>query len=777
MSGSQSIDGLVSGLDTTSIIEAIIQSESYTVNDLEQDKALKTQQVAAYRAVLAKFLALKTSASQLRNEVAYRKGKVSVSDDTILTATADGTVGPGTYSMRVLSLARNHQIAARGFDDPTGNIFGTGNIKLSTGDGSIQTITIAEGANSLVDIKDAINEADAGLTAAIINDGSTSNPYRLLLTSDESGVANSIKIDVDLAGGETLDFSTSSFDNPELVSFSAAASSEIALAGTASYTGDENKTYTFTIGGSGEQTVGSDIINVTWSDGTNEGTILVTEADGEVELIGDGADGLTLSFSAGTLVAGDTFQVSTFSPLLQEARDGQIAIGDDTGAGSAIVITSDSNTFEDVIPGVTINTAKVTDAGETVTIDTDVDIDAVKEVINTFIDRYNDVMTFIEDQFTYNQDTQESGVLFAETTLQSIQSSLRFSATSPVPGLSIDYTSLAMIGIRSDADGNLKIADAQALRDALEDDLDSVIDMFTDTGTSTNTGIEFTSLSYDTAVDGDFDVDITRVAEKGYFEGAAIENPGLTPITLTAENNVIRLKVDGVISEDIVLTERTYTSGEELAEELQTRITADETLGAREVTVEWIDEGDTGYLRMTSGSYGSSSNVNIETSISNTAYTALGLAGGMNFYGVDVEGTINGESATGNGQTLTGDDDNLTTDGLKLKVTLTQDDMIDGTDATLSIVRGLATIVDKTLDNITKNADGTIARRTGALETQIDDLDDRIEYYMERLENRRMDLYEQYQKMESVLAEMQATSSYLNSQLASINSNWEQIMD
>lgn len=777
MSGSQSIDGLISGLDTTSIVETIIKSESYTVNDLEQDKALKTQQVAAYKAVLAKFLALKTSASQLRKEVSYRKGKVSVSDDTIMTATADGTVGPGTYRMRVLSLAQNHQIAARGVDDPTNDIFGTGTIKLSTGDKSIKTIMISEGANSLVDIKDAINDADAGVTATIINDGSDSNPYRLLLTSDDSGLANSIKIDVDLTGGEALDFSGSSFDNPELVSFSAAATSDVTLAGTASYTGNENKVYTFTVGGSGEQTVGTDVISITWSDGTNEGTILVTEADSEVELIGDGADGLKLNFSAGTLVAGDTFNVSTFSPLLQEARDAQIAIGDDTGAGSSIVITSDSNTFEDVIPGVTINAARVTDPGEVVTISTDIDIDGVKEMLNTFLDRYNGVMEFIEDQFTYNQDTQESGVLFAESTLQTIQSSLRFSATSPVPGLSADYKSLAMIGIRSDGDGLLQIADSKALTEALENDLESVINMFIDTGTSTNTGIEFTSLSYDTAVNGDFNVDITRAASKGYFKGASITNPQLSPLTLTAANNVIKLKVDGVISKEIVLTERTYNSGEELAEEIQARIDADETIGSRDVSVEWVANGDTGYLQLTSGTYGSRSVVDIESSASNSAYTALGFAAGVDYYGTDVEGTINGESATGNGQYLTGNTDNLTTAGLKLKVTLTADDLTEGTDATVSILRGLATIVDKTLDNITKNADGSIARRTNALETQIDDIDDRIAYYTERLERRREELYEQYQEMESALAELQATSSYLESQLEGINNNWKHILD
>ncbi|UCD17107.1 MAG: flagellar filament capping protein FliD, partial [Candidatus Zixiibacteriota bacterium] len=522
MPGLQSIEGLSSGLDITAMVNAVIESERYPITILEQDKGLKTQQVAAYKAVLAKFLALKTTASQLKKEISFKKGTVSVSDDSVLSATASGTVGPGSYSLRVLSTARNHQIAAQGFDDPTSGIFGTGTITLSVGDSSETTITVDASNNSLVDIKNAINDADAGVTAAVVNDGSSSNPYRLLLTADETGIKNRIDISVSLSDGETLDFSGTSFDNPEVLSFSDEATSAVSLAGTASYSGSVNKTYTFTVGGTGEQTVGTDVITVYWSDGTNEGAVLVTEADGEVELIGDGADGLKLSFSAGTLVAGDTFQVSTFAPLLQQASDARLAIGaDGTAGGSPIIISSESNTFEDVIPGVTINAKKISAPGEMITINTDIDTEGIRGMLADFISRYNDVMEFIDEQFSYNQDTGESGVLFADFSLQTMQSTLRFSATSLVSGLTAGYNSLATIGIRSGSDGHLKIVDSSRLSAALENDLDAVIDLFIDSGSSPLSGIEFISASYDTNTASDFQVDITRAAAKGIFEGNA----------------------------------------------------------------------------------------------------------------------------------------------------------------------------------------------------------------------------------------------------------------
>ena len=55
-------------------------------------------------------------------------------------------------------------------------------------------------------MKNAINAANAGVTASIINDGS-SNPYRLLLTADDSGIANSFTVADNLIGGQALGLS------------------------------------------------------------------------------------------------------------------------------------------------------------------------------------------------------------------------------------------------------------------------------------------------------------------------------------------------------------------------------------------------------------------------------------------------------------------------------------------------------------------------------------------------------------------------------------------
>ncbi|MBU1777883.1 MAG: flagellar filament capping protein FliD, partial [Gammaproteobacteria bacterium] len=65
-----------------------------------------------------------------------------------------------------------------------------------TSGGTTANITIDSSNNTLQGIRDAINAADIGVTASIVNDGS-GTPYRLALSSESSGVSNSIKISTD----------------------------------------------------------------------------------------------------------------------------------------------------------------------------------------------------------------------------------------------------------------------------------------------------------------------------------------------------------------------------------------------------------------------------------------------------------------------------------------------------------------------------------------------------------------------------------------------------
>ena len=774
MPGLNSIDGLNSGLQTGDIIDSIMAVERRGAVLLEQQQAETTNIISSYKALQAKFLALNTELIKLSQEATFNAASTSVSDESYASAEALGQIAAGTYDIQILSLARNHQIASRGITEDAAAVIGTGTISIAVGNGSAQTITVDSGNNSLVGIRKAINDAKLGVRASIVNDGSDSNSFRLVLSANDPGLKNKISFSSSLTGGEGLDFANSSFDNPEMLNLDPASSSTVSLGTTASFSGKTNKVFTFTVGGTGVQTIGSDVITIDWTDGSNSGSIVVSQADVEEQLIGTGAEGLKLSFSSGTLTAGDSFQVTTFAPTLQEASNAKIAYGSSGGAGSPIVVTSDSNTFDDVIPGIRLKALKETPPGETVSIGTEIDTAGIKSKINAFISKYNDIMTFIDKQNTFNEDQKEVGVLFGDQTVWMMQESVRRSMSTRIEGITSDYNQLGAIGIRTGLNGHLAIKDSSRLEEALKNNLDDIKKLFTNAGNTSSDKIQFMSAGAQTKAGEAYNVDITQAATRGRFQGGGIAQPSLNALVVNSSNNRLKLNVDGAVSNEIVLTERTYSSSAELVKEIQDKIDNDSRIGSRGLTVEWIDSGSsTGYLQFNSSTYGSTSTVRTEAGVSNNALAILGLATGSSQAGNDVEGTIHGEKATGIGQILTGNDDNKTTAGLKLRITFEGNDLASGAEGTFTLSKGVAARLRNTIESFTKSGDGTFDRRLSSYNAQIKNIAGQIEDIDERLALRRESLFKRFYEMEVALGQLNSESSYLSNQLASINANWK----
>lgn len=766
MAGLTSIDGLVSGLKTGDIIDSLIALERRPAVLMEQEQAEKTNIVSALKALQAKLLAMASDVNALTRRATFETASVKVSDDAILSATASGRGVAGSYDLQVLSLARNHQIASQGFSSQSLAQFGAGTITIAVGNGSAKTITVDSGNNSLTGIKKAINDAQIGVTASIINDGSTSAPYRLVLTSDKPGAAKSIKVSASLSGGQTLNYSTAVFDAPEWIAKNSSSTSQISLGPTASYTGTTNKIYSFTVAGTGTKTVGTDVVTLNWTDGTNSGSVVVTQADSEVDLAVPGAQGLKLNFSAGKLVGGDSFKVQTFAPLLQAASDAKVTVGSTGGSGSPIIITSATNNLTDIIPGLKLSLKKETLPGATVTVTTDVDVSAIKDKITAFIKSYNDVNDYIDKQNRYDKDTTQTGVLFGDSSIQRLQNSVAQAASSTISGLTGKYNQLAAVGVRIGLDGRLSLRDPVKLEDALRTNPTAVVDLFTNAGTTTSDKIEFVSLTDKTKAGQKYAVDIVSAATQGQFQGANFTDPASVPLILTSTNNRLKLNLNGTESEEIVLEAKTYGSSAELIAELQAKIDNDSKIGGLGLTVSWVSNTDTtGHLVLQSSTYGAASKVNIVTSIPNSAFNALGLKQGQSIIGRDVQGTINGEAAEGIGQYLTGKSGNKTTDGLKLKITYTSSQAHSGVEGSISVTKGIASRMSETLDSINRAGNGLLDSRIASYQKQVDSIKTRITDFDAFLAIRREDLTRRYAALEQTLSQLNSANTSLTNSL------------
>ena len=136
--------------------------------------------------------------------------------------------------------------------------------------------------------------------------------------------------------------------------------------------------------------------------------------------------------------------------------------------------------------------------------------------------------------------------------------------------------------------------------------------------------------------------------------------------------------------------------------------------------------------------------------------------------GLDVEGTINGESATGTGQILTGDSGNATSDGLSLLIELVQSEVIAGPEGVITLVDGIGARVADRLEALTDPVDGRLVNRTNTLNRKIDELEDDITRMGKLLEDKRSSLLADFARLEASLAVLNAQGDFLLAQLESL---------
>jgi flagellar hook-associated protein 2 len=232
--GTLSAAGVGSGLDVKGLVSQLMAVEQRPLTLLANQQASYQAKLSGLGSVQGSLSALQTVAQSLQTagSAAY---STSVSDSTVLSATADSTAASGNYALQVTKLAQVQKLvsAAPGLAD-TSSTVGLGSatsitITLGTTSGTPVdgqyasagfvadpartpvTLSIDSSNNTLAGIRDAINAANAGVTASIINDGSSA-PYRLALTSNNSGAASSMQLTV---SGEAAVKSLVGFDPTE----------------------------------------------------------------------------------------------------------------------------------------------------------------------------------------------------------------------------------------------------------------------------------------------------------------------------------------------------------------------------------------------------------------------------------------------------------------------------------------------------------------------------------------------------------------------------------
>ena len=200
-------------LDVPSLVSQLMTIERQPIDKLNTKVSSYQTKISSFGTIKGLVSSFDTAVKGLNTNL--QALSATSSDTSVFTASASSAASVGTYALTVSQLAQSQNLVAAGRLSSTTAIsdgvattvtFDFGTISGGTLTGGIYTgagftsngagtksITIDSTNNTLQGISDAINAAQMGVTATIVNDGS-GTPYRLSLTSSNSGVSNSLKI-------------------------------------------------------------------------------------------------------------------------------------------------------------------------------------------------------------------------------------------------------------------------------------------------------------------------------------------------------------------------------------------------------------------------------------------------------------------------------------------------------------------------------------------------------------------------------------------------------
>ncbi len=654
------MSGLASGIPTDEIIAKIMAYRQRPVELLKGQRDALSEKLTAWQNVNARLLAVRLSASQLASASAFQTLAAASSNPDALTATASTGAPAGTYTLKVLSVARAHQLGSdQRFADTTTTSIGTGAITITnTATGAATYVYIPEGAGHLEAVRDAINASGADVFASIVNDGSGSNPYRLLITSKTTGTAGAIQIETSLSGGTGL-----SFAGPDSV--------------------------------------------------------------------------------------------------VTAASNARVQIG---AGGTPIVVESSTNTITSALPGLTLNVKGVSASEFTLTVSRD--NNAIVQKVQDLVKAYNDFVDYIKEVASYDVELKKGGPLLGEFGLQSITSDLSSVLVRSVSGLQPAMSALSSVGVRMASSGKLVVNEAE-LRAKLESDPSGVSALFARSGTATDPSIRFLSATSATqeSTGSGWAVQITRLATQ-------------TRVTAGAEMSGTLQQAETVTINGVAIN---LTAGMTLAQVVAAINAFKDSTGVVASATQADGTGTGNYLTLTSTGFGSRAVVSAYSTVSayTSGSTGLGTVNvtgtspegetgsGTGAQGVDVEGTINGEAATGNGKILTGNAGNATTDGLSILVNSTT----TGDKGFVTYSRGVAAGLTDILERLTDPSTGVLTNLQQGVQTRIDALNEEMNRMVDRLATMEERLRAQFAAMEASLSRLQSQSQYLMQAMAGLTAS------
>lgn len=220
---------------------------------------------------------------------------------------------------------------------------------------------------------------------------------------------------------------------------------------------------------------------------------------------------------------------------------------------NGLTVTSTTNSFDNVIEGVTFNLNSAS-PGLQKTVSIGQDSQGIKDTISSFVEVYNQLGSIVDELGKYDTNDltqaeldspefQYYGDLAGNSVLRSVENQLQQSLRGVLDGFSTSsIRTLADVGISTDKDGVLQM-DAARLDTVMSTNMQAVSDLFARGGTSDDPLVNVLGGNDKTQV-GDYSLSVTQVAERATVVAGAAS-------TLTTDE---RLASDSIVDMSAALT-------------------------------------------------------------------------------------------------------------------------------------------------------------------------------------------------------------------------------
>jgi flagellar hook-associated protein 2 len=794
-----SVDGLVTGLDTTSIITKLMNVERAPEATLQTQKVAFDAQASAWNDINSALSSLSRATSDLSTlpKLALFSASSTAASLASASVTSGSLASATSITLRVDALATAHQVASAGAATAT-SALGAGTATLGVGLPALgigfarADASVASGAHAVV-VTQATGSAviTGGMWGGSVSIGPANNEVTVVVNgvtrvvqiaqgtySTLQALAGAVStalgsgVNVSAAGGR-LQVSTVAEGSAATLQFTGgSALASLGLSAGGAVTGTDGTvtidgvSNTVTSAGAGVQTTltgATGSFSAEFSGGlrAGSGTLHVIRS-GATDDLGDLATAITAADSSIRTQTIDTGSGTTPVRLVATSTGTGLAkafsldfsgyTGVVDGADTlteghdaqihvgGLTVSRASNTISDLLPGASIKLSAA-DPNTDVTITVGRDTDALAAKAKTLVDQVNSVLAKLKVYTRYNADTKTAGTLQGDSRANDLVSTI-VSSLQNVTGTGT-YKSLSQIGVSFQRDGSYAFDQAK-FTDAVTKDFDAVSKLLARTGTATDSRVSFVGATPATnARVAPFPVVITQAAEQASVTGAAFG-------TLAVDEDIAVTTAAGTFTYHAL-------AGAD-ADAVATGLNALFATSRAGVTA----SVDSGAITLTATGYGSASTLSVTAG-------ASGLTGTDT--GVNVAGTIDGKAATGAGQLLTGADGSGDSAGLLLTISATASD-VAGAGGTLALgdvtysagaIGGLAKLLSQLTGaggKVTSAHDGAVAN-SKSTQQRIDDFEKRMTLVQERYQK-------QFAALETLMGRLKDQSSWLASQIAGL---------